>query len=119
MGARFGEAARNARIEREVSLKTVADHLGWTPAYVSDIERGNRNPPSAEKVKQWARLIHVDPDQFLRDAALDRPSIELPIEGNPSKGELALMLARAWEQLTKDQEAELMKELKRITGVTG
>jgi len=116
MGARFGKAARRARVEQEVSLKSVADALGFTPAYISDIERGNRNAPSPDKVRRWAEVIKTDPEKFVFLAEVDRPSVELPIEGDPEKGELAYMLARAWPELTKEQEKELMSVVERFRG---
>lgn len=116
MGVRFGTAARNARIDREVSLKTVADRLGFTPAYISDIERGNRNPPSIEKVRIWANAVEIEPELFIRLAEEDRPSVELPIQGDPRKAELALMLLRQWDSLTDDQESQLLEAVKRIVG---
>ncbi len=116
MGVLFGTKARDARVEREVSLKTVADALGFTAAYISDIERGNRNPPVPEKVMLWARIIGEDPDEFVMLAARDRPSVELPIAGDPARGELAYMLARAWTEMTPDQERDLMAYLQKKFG---
>lgn len=117
MGKRFGNAARSARVEQEISLKTVADELGFTAAYISDIERGNRNPPSPEKLRIWAKIIQADPDQFIRLAELDRPSVELSMDGDISRGELALSLARAWTSLTKAEEAQIRSVLARKRGV--
>lgn len=120
MGVRFGQYARSARLDQEVTLKAVADAIGFTPAYISDIERGNRNPPTPAKVRQWAILIGADPEKFVRLAALDRSAIELPLTGSSAtKGELALTLARAWDHLTPEQEEQLMTAIEHITRSQG
>lgn len=114
MGVRFGEEVRSARTNQEVSLRKVADALGFAPAYISDIERGNRNPPAPAKVRLWASLIGLDPDELLRVAAMDRSTVELPIDGDPRRGELAFALAREWPQMTHAQQDELLEFLNKL-----
>lgn len=46
----FGEWLREARIEKDITLRSLAGQLGITPAYLSDIENGHRIP--AEDVIQ-------------------------------------------------------------------
>lgn len=42
-----GKAIRQERVKRKVSLRKYAEKIGISPAYLSDIERGNRYPSSA------------------------------------------------------------------------
>lgn len=51
-----GRRARRLRGERRLSLREVARRLGWSAAYVSDLERGRRGwkPETADK---YARAI--------------------------------------------------------------
>jgi hypothetical protein len=46
-----GTRARRLRTDRRLSLREVARRLGWSAAYVSDLERGRRGwkPETAEK----------------------------------------------------------------------
>ena len=54
----FGATVREIREAAGISLREVARHLGWTPAYVSDIELGRRNPPGrVTQIWAWADAI--------------------------------------------------------------
>ena len=54
----FGTTVRILRRVKGMSLRSLAKLLGWTPAYVSDIELGRRNPPGDEKVVwAWGKAI--------------------------------------------------------------
>lgn len=56
----FGATVRTIREAAGISLRELARRLGWTPAYVSDIELGRRNPPGrASQVCAWADAIGV------------------------------------------------------------
>lgn len=116
MGIRFGKEVRNARIKKRYALRHVSDELGFTPAYISDIERGNRNPPAAHLVARWAEFLGLDRDDLVHLAAIDRPSVELVTHGNYGKSELANMLARAWEEMTPDQVEALRDQTAKILG---
>lgn len=105
VGKRFAEVAQKQRLEARISLREVARMLGLTPAYISDIERGNRNAPSPEIARRWAEVIGADPEQFERLARLDRRAIELPVDQDhpeAARNELALALARGWEELSEE-----------------
>jgi len=69
--ASFGEIARRRRLDVRVPLRRVADELGFTPAYISDVERGVRRPPAAEVVMRWARLLGADPHEWCELAAVE------------------------------------------------
>ena len=54
----FGATVREIREAAGTSLRELARRLGWSAAYVSDIERGRRNPPGqATEVEAWADAI--------------------------------------------------------------
>lgn len=112
MEEHFGDVARKARIKARVSIRQLADALGWSPVYVSDIERGSRNPPR-DKVRQWAELIGADPDAFERLSLAARDTIELPVGSNR---DLALALTRKWGRLTQEQEERLLGLLREGEG---
>lgn len=57
----FGEFVRQKRLERGLTRAAVAYALGWSVAYVSDIERGSRAaPPDMARIATWAELIGAD-----------------------------------------------------------
>jgi len=72
----FGELFRRLRRERGHSLKTVARKLGTQKGYLSGIENGKVNPPSAKLVKRISQLYQQDERMLLRLAWADKaPSL--------------------------------------------
>lgn len=111
MSEPFGDLARRLRTESEVSLRTVSKQLGWTPTYVSDIERGRRSAPTVAIARKWAEVIGADPE-LLADAAFrDRRVVEFPVDPETDKGQALALLARSWSDLTPDQEEALMRQV--------
>jgi len=113
MGKRtFGQILRASRVEAQKTLKGVADCLGWSVVYLSDIERGRRNPPAAEDIKKIADCIGCPASQLLDQADLDRERVEIPLTNTGRSNEAALALARRWTDLTEDQLHHIMKIVK-------
>jgi transcriptional regulator with XRE-family HTH domain len=109
---RFGELARDTRVQARVSLRRVADELGLSAAYVSDIERGNRNPPTREIARTWARILGAGEDEFELTARRDRRAIELPINRerfDTTANEAAFALAREWQQLNDEDYQKILE----------
>lgn len=52
----FGRKFRIERCARRISLMTVADAMGTTPAYVSGVERGVYGLTDEEKQEWWLAL---------------------------------------------------------------
>ncbi|ESU32009.1 hypothetical protein G3A_13605 [Bacillus sp. 17376] len=50
----FGRMTRKLRVEHDEYLKDMAGHLGVTPAYLSAVERGQRNAPY-----EWVGLLQI------------------------------------------------------------
>ncbi|MBV8878844.1 MAG: helix-turn-helix domain-containing protein [Planctomycetaceae bacterium] len=72
----FGELLRRLRREQGFSLRTVARKLNTQKGYLSGIENGKVNPPSAKLVKRIAQLYRQDERMLLRLAWADKaPSL--------------------------------------------
>lgn len=72
----FGELLRRLRREQGYSLRTVAKKLNTQKGYLSGIENGKVNPPSAKLVKRIAQLYRQDERMLLRLAWADKaPSL--------------------------------------------
>jgi transcriptional regulator with XRE-family HTH domain len=72
----FGELLRRLRQEQGLSLRIVAKKLGTQKGYLSGIENGKVNPPSAKLVKKIAALYRQDEKSLLRLAWADKaPSL--------------------------------------------
>lgn len=64
---RFGEKLRTLRKQRGMTLKNLADELGFSsPGSVGDLESGRKNP-SLEVVIRISRIFEVSVDQLVKD----------------------------------------------------
>ena len=80
MENRFGKYVEAKRKEKEINLRKFAELIdNMAPAYLSDIEKGNRYPPDKEKISKMAEVLGLTPQETadLYDlAAFDRASVE-------------------------------------------
>jgi len=68
---------RLLRREQQLSIKTVAFDAGMSPNYLSEIERGRRNP-SLEKLADLAIVLDEPLSEIIRDAEARRWSARPP-----------------------------------------
>lgn len=57
----FGSCVKKRRKDLEINIRQMATEIGMTPAYLSDIEKGNRYAPSGNtsKVDFLTKMSHV------------------------------------------------------------
>lgn len=66
----FGKLIRSLRIAKQktdpgYSLRRFATKVNLSPTFVSKMEKGEFDPPSAEKIKKMAEVLGHDPDDLL------------------------------------------------------
>lgn len=80
MENRFGKCIEAKRKEKGINLRKFAELIdNMAPAYLSDIEKGNRYPPDKDKISKMAEVLSLTPKETadLYDlAAFDRASVE-------------------------------------------
>lgn len=59
MGTAFGEFIRTKRTEKKITLRKLASELGIVPAYMSDIEKGRKNPPDRDRLEKIAEILQL------------------------------------------------------------
>lgn len=59
----FGEYLREIREDRSLRQIDVAKSLGVSTVYVCDIEKGRRNPPSAEKLASLVQMMSMTEEE--------------------------------------------------------
>lgn len=64
----FGETIRSARESRGLSQQSVADHLGVSNTYVSDLERGARNMLDVGRIAALAEVLGLDATELVWSA---------------------------------------------------
>lgn len=110
----FGEVLRRVRKEAGKTLADVADILGVSISYVSDVERGRRDPWASERIHQLARGLGVDPAPLLQAAATSRGAFQLAAKGvSPKAHAVGLSLMRRWTELSDEQLQEIALTLDR------
>lgn len=118
---RFGNLARDTRIRNGHSLKKVADGLGKSIVYISDIERGRRNAPPPTTARTWAGLIGGDPPVFEVVALMERQSVELSGDRereDAPRNMAALALARSWDRISTDKLNAIVQLLEKEDNMT-
>lgn len=59
MAGEFGAFIARKRIEKDVKLKPIAENLGVSVTYLSDIIKGRRNPPDMDGLVALADALHL------------------------------------------------------------
>jgi transcriptional regulator with XRE-family HTH domain len=81
MENKFGIFMRKLRKERALTLKQVESAAGVSNAYMSQIERGLRNPPHPDILKRLATVYEVTDRELLIQAGyLDDPEEQVKRE---------------------------------------
>ena len=111
MARSFGETIREMREAQGMGLRTAAERLGISPAYLSRVERGKERPPRPELVKRMAALLGGSPDQLFRLAESTDPDLAEYIHLVPNVPEF-LRTARELKLTSEDFEA-LIEEVRR------
>ena len=111
MATTFGETIREMRQAQEMGLRTAADRLGISPAYLSRIERGKERPPKPALVKRLATLLGGDSDLLFRLAESTDPDLAAYVHSTPNVPEF-LRTAKTMK-LTSEDFATLIEEMKQ------
>lgn len=104
----FADVMREARIDARIGLRELARVTGLSPSFISDVERGNRNPPRQQVVRVIASTLGLDPDMLVKLAADAHPTrhvAELDLQQYADEQvQMALTLARRWDAGELDAE---------------
>lgn len=69
MAGEFGAFIARKRLEKDVKLKPIADKLGVSVTYLSDIIKGRRNPPDIDGLEALATVLNLSEEE--REEMLD------------------------------------------------
>lgn len=109
----FGKYIRRHRKLAELTLGDLGDLLGCSAAYISDVELGKKPPFTDDKLQRVSELLRV-PLPELRQLALLYRGVHLETNSASSDSrEMALALARTWENLDDNASREIMTILRR------
>jgi len=112
----FGDLLRNTRKKAGKSMLDLAQHLGVSVVFISDVERGNRAPFTSDKILKVAELLEVDPEPLLQVAAETRGTFELDATQVSGKArEVGAVLMRGWTELN-ERDLDLIAQIVRRRG---
>lgn len=63
MTGEFGRFIAAKRLEKDVKLKPIAERLGMSVTYLSDIIKGRRNPPDKEGLEILAEMFDLNEEE--------------------------------------------------------
>lgn len=104
---------REKRLAKGLSLRAFAKLVDVSPTYLSQVEQGNVDPPTAERVRRMAELLHENPDHLI--ALAGRVPEDLPeiIQKRPT--EMPELLREA-NGLTPEQLRDLTEHVRKLKG---
>ena len=59
----FGDFLQKKRTEKEITLRKMAEMIGITAPYLTDIEKDRRNHPEMEKLETIARILNLSDEE--------------------------------------------------------
>ncbi len=85
----FGKRVRDLREARlktdpAFTLRQFATAVGISATFLSKVERGEFDPPAADKIMKMAELLKVDADELLALAGRVDPELNAIIRENPT-----------------------------------
>ena len=63
MYANFGEFISKKRVEKKITLRKMADMLGVSAPFLTDVEKDRRNPFDMEKLTQHAQILNLSKEE--------------------------------------------------------
>ena len=119
--ANFGEFLQRKREEKQITLRKMAELLGFSAPFLSDVEKDRRNPPELAKLEQIADILglsYEDKETMYNLAGKKRDSVapDLP-EYIMSRDYVAAALRTARDLDAGEEEwLRFVEELKRRKG---
>lgn len=109
----FAVLARDTRKRNRRYLREVADAIGISVAYVSEIERGNRPVPTY-LARDWASAVLGDPDEFEQAAWEGRRVLTIHFDDlNPQQRQAAFFFAKSVNGLSDKACEVVMSAVRR------
>lgn len=117
----FGRFVMEKRIEKDISLRKMAELMDLSPAFWSDIEKGRKNPPALDKLELLAEklcLSDEDKGKMLDLAGKHRATVAPDIPAYIMENDYVAAALRTVRDLGASEEdwEQFVKELKERKG---
>ena len=107
----FGPVLREKRTAKGISLRKFAELVGVSPTYLSQVEQGNVDPPTAERVRKMAEILGENIDEWTALAGRVQEDLPRIIQSRPNT---IPELLRTTKSLTPEQVRRLLNQAKKM-----
>ena len=117
----FGSFLQKKREEKQITLRKMAEMLGISAPFLSDIEKDRRNPPEMAKLEEISRILALSDDEkslMLDLAGKARNSVAPDLPGYIMERDYVAAALRTARDLDAGEEEwmKFVEELKRRKG---
>jgi HTH-type transcriptional regulator, competence development regulator len=109
-GKKVGATLKKMRLEKGMGLQRLADKVGVTPGYLSQIEHGEGSRPTEKMVSAIAKALGAHPDELLALAGHVAPDLAAILQKSPLRMGTFL---RVMSKLSKGEIDRLTKFYER------
>ena len=116
---KFGEYARDLRIDRGENLKEMAKNLGVSSAFLSAVENGKKQVPKTwyEKISSIYELALKEKEKLRNAIEESKNMLVLNLQNvSQANKEFALVFARSFEELTDEERKKIQGILTKKRG---
>ena len=116
---KFGEYARDLRIDRGENLKEMAKNLGVSSAFLSAVENGKKQVPKTwyEKISSIYELALKEQKKLRNAIEESKNMLVLNLQNvTQANKEFALVFARSFEELTDEERKKIQGILSKKRG---
>ncbi|MBV9470122.1 MAG: helix-turn-helix transcriptional regulator [Abitibacteriaceae bacterium] len=106
----LGETLRDARIEKNISLRALAGQMEITPSYLSDIEN-DRRVPAEDVLRTLASNLEIEFEDLMALAGRFGEKAERYMKSQPTAVKLFRRISEA--NLGEEQLREMINEVKK------
>jgi transcriptional regulator with XRE-family HTH domain len=108
---RFGALVREKRTARGISLRKFAELVGVSATYLSQVEQGNCDPPTAERVRRMAEILGENSDELTALAGRVPDDLQRLLGKHPA---CFAAFIREASELTPEQLQVLTEQARRL-----
>jgi len=112
---KFGDFLKRERMRAGLGLRQFAREIEVTPAYISRIERGRDNPPSAEILSRMESTLRITPGSlFVRARKVPPEFLDVFTKSDVNQQMLPMFMRSVIDaELTVDDWAKLIKTVEK------
>lgn len=112
----FGLILRNIRINHGFTIRLIAEQIGKSTAYISDVEHGHSAPPKRETLRNWLKALHCEDrfDELHELALLNRTYVQARLQPrDPSNADIVTVVEKYTSGRLTEYDRQLLSCIER------